>query len=84
MTRHLVSDTYEVFDGIAFTEKACSPGPDRTEWTYNIGTVLAGSAYVSRPTSSPIDTLLMGRRCITMYAPRQEFMFKTRYCANKS
>lgn len=47
MTRSLISDKFEVFDGISFTEKGCSPGPDRTEWTYNTGTILAGSAYVS-------------------------------------
>jgi mannan endo-1,6-alpha-mannosidase len=47
MTQSLISDKYEVFDGISFTEKACSSSPERTEWTYNIGTILAGSAYVS-------------------------------------
>jgi len=51
MTQSLISDKYEVFDGISFTEKACSPGPERTEWTYNIGTILSGSAYVSYLTS---------------------------------
>jgi mannan endo-1,6-alpha-mannosidase len=46
MTQSLISDKYEVFDGISFTEQVCGPNPEKTEWTYNIGTMLAGSAYV--------------------------------------
>lgn len=44
----LISDTYEVFDSIHFSETECDNHPSGPiQWTYNIGTLIAGSAFVS-------------------------------------
>jgi mannan endo-1,6-alpha-mannosidase len=43
----LISDKYEVFDSFHFTEKSCDTKPDPVQWSYNIGTIIAGSAFVS-------------------------------------
>jgi mannan endo-1,6-alpha-mannosidase len=45
-TSPLISKQWEVFDSISFTEQACSDTPGPIQWTYNIGTMIAGSAYV--------------------------------------
>jgi mannan endo-1,6-alpha-mannosidase len=42
----LISNQWEVFDSISFTEQSCSTQPGPIQWTYNIGTLIAGSAYV--------------------------------------
>lgn len=42
----LISKQYEVFDSISFTEQGCDPTPGAVQWTYNIGTMIAGAAYV--------------------------------------
>lgn len=46
----IISDKYEVFDGIDFTETTCDASgmKDHTiQWTYNLGTILAGASFVS-------------------------------------
>jgi mannan endo-1,6-alpha-mannosidase len=44
----LINENYEVFDGISFNETACPSGkPGLVQWSYNIGTMIAGSAFVS-------------------------------------
>jgi mannan endo-1,6-alpha-mannosidase len=43
----LISKGYEVFDSIGFTEQKCDDTPGPIQWTYNIGTMIAGCAIVS-------------------------------------
>lgn len=64
----LISSSYEVFDSIGFTETKCDDVAGPIQWTYNIGTVLAGCAFVSISMSPPAKRLLTIRRCITTYA----------------
>lgn len=42
----LISNHYEVFDSIGFTEEKCEKEPMRVQWSYNIGTMIAGAAFV--------------------------------------
>jgi mannan endo-1,6-alpha-mannosidase len=42
----LISDKYEVFDGIHFTEKTCDKTAQNVQWSYNIGTIMAGASFV--------------------------------------
>lgn len=41
----VVSKFYEVFDSVTVEGNACT-GPDHVQWSYNIGTLIAGSAYM--------------------------------------
>lgn len=43
----LISNKFEVFDGIHFTESSCDTIPDYKQWSYNIGTIIAGVSFVS-------------------------------------
>jgi mannan endo-1,6-alpha-mannosidase len=47
---NLVTENFEVYDGVGFTENGCSKPQDsvQLQWSYNIGTMIAGSAFVSR------------------------------------
>jgi mannan endo-1,6-alpha-mannosidase len=49
VTSPLVSKNFEVFDSVSFTEESCSTEPGPIQWTYNIGTIIAGSAFVPLP-----------------------------------
>ena len=53
----LISKKWEVFDSLAFTEQACATEPGPVQWTYNIGTMIAGSAFVRF--LSPYKTFLI-------------------------
>jgi predicted alpha-1,6-mannanase (GH76 family) len=64
----LISKNFEVFDSIGFTETTCDDTPGMIQWTYNIGTVMAGCAFVSYPISPHTRRLLTTCRCITTYA----------------
>jgi mannan endo-1,6-alpha-mannosidase len=46
----LVDSDYEVFDSITFTEQSCDVAPGPVQWSYNIGTIIAGVAFVSPST----------------------------------
>jgi len=49
----LISQNFEVFDSISFDEKSCPNGDvGPIQWTYNIGTLLAGSAFMFNYVSS--------------------------------
>jgi mannan endo-1,6-alpha-mannosidase len=48
----LISKQWEVFDSISFTETSCSSEPGPIQWTYNIGTMIAGSAFVRNLSST--------------------------------
>jgi mannan endo-1,6-alpha-mannosidase len=50
----LISKDFEVFDSIGFTETACDETPGPIQWTYNIGTIIAGCAFVCALSSSII------------------------------
>jgi mannan endo-1,6-alpha-mannosidase len=43
----LINTQYEVFDSVGFNETACNKDPGPIQWSYNIGTLIAGSAFVS-------------------------------------
>ena len=44
----LINKEYEVFDSLPFSEQQCPSGPvGLVQWSYNIGTMIAGTAYVS-------------------------------------
>jgi mannan endo-1,6-alpha-mannosidase len=51
----LIDSHWEVFDGMVFNETACPSVPlgsgtgGLIQWTYNIGTIIAGCAYVRSP-----------------------------------
>jgi mannan endo-1,6-alpha-mannosidase len=48
LAQRVVTKDYEVFDGVSFSETSCDP-PGAVQWTYNIGNLIAGSAFVSAP-----------------------------------
>ncbi|KAF2670502.1 mannan endo-1,6-alpha-mannosidase DCW1 [Microthyrium microscopicum] len=43
----LISHQFEVFDSISFTDQACDGPVGPIQWTYNIGTLIAGAAYTN-------------------------------------
>jgi mannan endo-1,6-alpha-mannosidase len=43
----LINEKWEVFDSIHFTEAGCDKTPDLVQWSYNIGTIMAGVSFVS-------------------------------------
>lgn len=43
----LINAQYEVFDAIHFTETSCDTTSGGAQWSYNVGTLLAGCAFVS-------------------------------------
>jgi mannan endo-1,6-alpha-mannosidase len=46
-TSTLITKDFEVFDGISFSEAACDGKVGQVQWTYNIGTMIAGAAFVT-------------------------------------
>lgn len=61
---NLVSEDFAVYDNIGFSEQSCDKPLDKVQWSYNIGTMIAGSAFVS--ISSLIESnLLTTSRCTT-------------------
>jgi mannan endo-1,6-alpha-mannosidase len=50
----LITTQFEVFDGMTFNETNCPVGAlGEIQWTYNIGTVISGCAYVRSPSVKP-------------------------------
>jgi mannan endo-1,6-alpha-mannosidase len=43
----LISENFEVYDNIGFSEQGCDKPQSTLQWSYNIGTMIAGSAFVS-------------------------------------
>jgi len=45
------TQNWEVYDSIPFSEQECPSGPTGlVQWSYNVGTMIAGSAFVSSAT----------------------------------
>jgi mannan endo-1,6-alpha-mannosidase len=53
-TALLENSTHAVFDGIAFTPGVCPTTIGKIEWTYNIGSMVAGCAYMYNYTHDEI------------------------------
>jgi mannan endo-1,6-alpha-mannosidase len=47
----LISKTYEVYDSFGFTEDKCNDQPGLVQWSYNIGTMIAGTAFMYNHTN---------------------------------
>jgi len=50
----LMNSDYSVFDSITFTETSCDTQSGEIQWSYNIGTMIAGCAYMYNYTEDAI------------------------------
>lgn len=50
----LMNADYSVFDSIGFTDTTCDTEAGQIQWTYNIGTMIAGCAYMYNYTQDTI------------------------------
>jgi hypothetical protein len=50
-TSPLITKSYEVYDSISFTDQKCHTGLGEIQWTYNIGTIIAGVAFMYNHTN---------------------------------
>ena len=63
----LITQHFEVFDSMTFNETNCPVGQlGEIQWTYNIGTIIAGCAFVRCPIH--VEICANSSRCITTYA----------------
>lgn len=46
----LITKNYEVYDSLSFTEEHCNKPVGEIQWTYNIGTIIAGAAFMYNQT----------------------------------
>lgn len=50
----LIGSDYSVYDSIGFTETSCDTTPGPIQWTYNIGTMIAGCAFMYNYTNDAV------------------------------
>jgi len=79
VSSHLIGSDYSVYDSVGFTDTTCDTVPGQLQWSYNIGTMIAGSAFMYNYTNG---SSLWGERLQGYLNHTQIVFFPSEYGGN--